>query len=243
MPVERWRPIELAPFILARDVEDDEVLQGHHIAFHAEHLGDVVTLREPSRKVTASPEVLGMEGDVGDLRPHRLRRHGLDGRLIGRHRSASRGRAFGGAAVEQASPPGGSARAPRLPTPTATWRKPMLEGDTGVLWPLRWAPSPSRPSSVFLDPYLSGDKNRERRVAVVTEARSRVAKRSAAEDAANRREAKDLETRQMHEKVTMRLRLEQATGATPRPLDHERSLRRRDRRPPICRPQNRTSQL
>ncbi len=75
---------------------------------------------------------------------------------------------------------------------------------------------------VFLDPYLSGDKNRERRVAVVTEARSKkVAKRSAAETAANRRKAvsdtlKDLETRQTQEKVTMRLRLEQAgLEATP----------------------------
>src|SRR4029079_890430 len=32
---------ELPPLVFARDVEDDEILQRHHITFHAEHLGDV----------------------------------------------------------------------------------------------------------------------------------------------------------------------------------------------------------
>lgn len=75
---------------------------------------------------------------------------------------------------------------------------------------------------VFMHPYTSGDKHREKRVAGVTDSRSKkAALRSAADNAANRRKAvadtlKDLESRQATEKMTMRLRLERAgLDATP----------------------------
>lgn len=78
---------------------------------------------------------------------------------------------------------------------------------------------------VFLYPYLSGDKQKEKRVASVTENRIKKTSsvRSAADIAAQRKKQvtdtlKDLETRQKaKEKVTLRLRLERAgLDAEPR---------------------------
>lgn len=65
-------------------------------------------------------------------------------------------------------------------------------------------------------PYMSGDSGKEKRVQSVTENRTKkVAARSQAETAANRRKAvqdtlNDIETREKKEKVTLRLRLQQA---------------------------------
>lgn len=77
---------------------------------------------------------------------------------------------------------------------------------------------------VFVYPYISGDKQSEKRISNVTETRAKkVAARSAAEVAANRRKQvsdtlKDLEVRQAaKEKVTLRLRLQRAgLDAEPR---------------------------
>ncbi len=69
----------------------------------------------------------------------------------------------------------------------------------------------------LMDPFVSGDRQKEKRVSGVTESRAKkVAARSAAQSAADRRKAvadtlKDLDDRQKQkEKVTLRLRLEQA---------------------------------
>ena len=65
-------------------------------------------------------------------------------------------------------------------------------------------------------PYMSGDVNKEKRVQSVTENRTKkVAARSQAETAASRRKAvqdtlKDIEVREKKEKVTLRLKLQQA---------------------------------
>lgn len=73
----------------------------------------------------------------------------------------------------------------------------------------------------FMWPYMSGDVNKEKRVQIVTENRSKkVAARSQADNAANRRKQvqdtlKDIETREKKEKVTLRLKLQQAGLDTP----------------------------
>lgn len=65
-------------------------------------------------------------------------------------------------------------------------------------------------------PYISGDANKDKRVSTVTENRAKkVATRTQAETAANRRKAvqetlKDIEEREKKEKVTLRLKLQQA---------------------------------
>jgi tight adherence protein B len=75
----------------------------------------------------------------------------------------------------------------------------------------------------ILQPLVSGDRQKDKRLSDVTESRTKkVASRSAAEIAANRRKAvadtlKDLETRQKKEKISLRLRLQQAgLDATPK---------------------------
>jgi hypothetical protein len=44
---------DLAVGVFADDFVDDEVLGDDHVAFHADHLGDVVMRREPSRSRAA----------------------------------------------------------------------------------------------------------------------------------------------------------------------------------------------
>ncbi len=70
-------------------------------------------------------------------------------------------------------------------------------------------------------PYMSGDMNKEKRIQTVTENRTKkVAARSQVDNAANRRKQvqdtlKDIETREKKEKVTLRLKLQQAGLDTP----------------------------
>lgn len=75
----------------------------------------------------------------------------------------------------------------------------------------------------FAWPYMSGEGQKEKRVQTVTESRTKkVAARSQADTAANRRKAvqdtlKDIEKRDKQEKVTLRLKLQQAgLDVTPR---------------------------
>ena len=69
---------------------------------------------------------------------------------------------------------------------------------------------------VLAHPYMSGDRLKEKRVTSVTESRAnKVAAKSAVDNAANRRKAvadtlKDIEQRQRKQKLSLRLRLEQA---------------------------------
>ncbi|MEQ1710468.1 MAG: type II secretion system F family protein [Hyphomicrobium sp.] len=69
---------------------------------------------------------------------------------------------------------------------------------------------------VLMWPYMSGDTSKEKRVQTVTENRAKkVAARSQVDNAANRRKAvqdtlKDIEVREKKEKVTLRLKLQQA---------------------------------
>jgi tight adherence protein B len=72
-------------------------------------------------------------------------------------------------------------------------------------------------------PYISGAKQTEKRIATVTESRAnKVATRSAAETAAHRRKAvtetlKDIENKKQQQRISMRLRLQQAGWAlTPK---------------------------
>ena len=69
---------------------------------------------------------------------------------------------------------------------------------------------------IFAWPYISGQKHTEKRIASVTETRAnKVAIRSAAETAANRKKAvaetlKDIENKKQKQKVSLRLKLQQA---------------------------------
>lgn len=70
-------------------------------------------------------------------------------------------------------------------------------------------------------PYMSGDVNKEKRIQTVTDNRNKkAAARSQVDNAANRRKQvqdtlKDIETREKKEKVTLRLKLQQAGLDTP----------------------------
>jgi tight adherence protein B len=94
----------------------------------------------------------------------------------------------------------------------------MLEGDmTPLLVALLAAAALASIVFVFVYPYLSGERQKDKRVATVTENRAtKVASRSAAEVAAQRRKAvtetlKDIDNRQKtKEKVSLRTRLQRA---------------------------------
>ena len=192
----------------------------------------VARLRDGSRKITHITEVLGMEGDVVTLqnlivyditgedangrhsRPPPLHRH-RSAALLGPRRILRRG----GQARRGAGGVGGPGRQRQPARRQECLRRTSLSFAAAMLAAL----AVGALAYAFLQPYFSGDREKDTRLKELTEPKASRSSLSALEQAASRRKSvadtlKDMENRQKAaEKVTLRLRLERAgLDITPR---------------------------